>query len=679
MGRFFSALYVFLGGGDGEELRGAAIDALRAKALSAQFAETEPDDPLIDCRISVGPAAGERWMLVQGSYSLGSDDPVAAARWLSGELGAAVLLADIHDSDVLSLWLCRDGALLDRYVNDPGYFGGPVSKRERQAVAGRPDVWADLLIGDAAPDQLREAWDARPVFCEDVFAQVAALLGINQHHAFGLREEDLPAATRMSFRAIKPPRYRVPMQGPPLLRRGPHPVAIRDAAGGPLEPINFTLSNVGGPGSGLMLRLSGSALGEGLIDVTGVRVRDRGSDEFIAAEMRQQDAQTVLARLQGIELPPGIIDSDQPLEQWEWRHVLRAQAQAWTMVWIDGIGLAPGRGELLIEAAPIGWAFDAQYDLTLPCVIEPRPRRPLRADPNQPNAGFTMSGRRDYVCARLTLRAPAAAVGAAFEPAFARWYAAISPPPTARYLVIRNLDHQSRNEVAELRAASIPDGRRWRSLRRSFLACADVTVRVVEGPTDGCAVEFGGRADFYGALGGWFVGSTLQFERDEGGAAPQLCLWVRPRGLPPEKIERLGRVLGEIVDELMRGLDGMQAYVCDWSEEYAGVGTAYERLCGVNGTVTESRSWGARWLRGVSERIWLGPELRALLADPGALAEVAEIAVVGDTWRVALKPGASLDELERLLAPILPGADDWRSVHDAYYADLRRRRGIEQP
>jgi hypothetical protein len=117
----------------------------------------------------------------------------------------------------------------------------------------------------------------------------------------------------------------------------------------------------------------------------------------------------------------------------------------------------------------------------------------------------------------------------------------------------------------------------------------------------------------------------------------------------------------------------LQALVGRWtwpalSTLYA---TPYELASGVHGQCTSGRFWCTRFLRGVTERVWLGPELVQQLGGTGALEAVAEVAPRGPGVRVTLREDASLDDLEAALAPLLPGERDWHEGVDRLYPRIR--------
>jgi hypothetical protein len=64
--------------------------------------------------------------------------------------------------------------------------------------------------------------------------------------------------------------------------------------------------------------------------------------------------------------------------------------------------------------------------------------------------------------------------------------------------------------------------------------------------------------------------------------------------------------------------------------------------------------------------MWLGPDLLGRL-ERQRLDEVAVVTEHGHGVRLQVRPESSLDELESALAPVLPGASDWKAGVDRYY------------
>jgi hypothetical protein len=230
------------------------------------------------------------------------------------------------------------------------------------------------------------------------------------------------------------------------------------------------------------------------------------------------------------------------------------------------------------------------------------------------------------------------------------------------HLLARLEEAPSRQRLA---AGSIGAGKRWEALRAELPRCmslAGTLERDVLVP------------DPLAIFGSGFLWSA----RPEPGIPPRaacghVALWLDLEDLDDGRQASAAAVLEGVVDDLVRDARGLQAFVARWAwaPMMTAGATPYEQACGIDGQVTTTRTWGSRFLRAVTERLWLGPALLARIGGPAALAPVADVRPVGDAVALALRPPATLADLERVLAPLLPGRSDW----EAAMREARERSG----
>jgi hypothetical protein len=154
-----------------------------------------------------------------------------------------------------------------------------------------------------------------------------------------------------------------------------------------------------------------------------------------------------------------------------------------------------------------------------------------------------------------------------------------------------------------------------------------------------------------------------------------LAFWRRclPDGESEEAERDARRRLTMLIDSVFETKDGLQGWIARWSwvprfsmaeeNNY----TPYEGAYAMGSPSAEPEDgsggymdvkWCCRHLRGLSERIWLGPPLLARI-DRDRLAAIATVTDLGpSSARFDLLPGVELRGLEELLIPILPVSRD---------------------
>jgi hypothetical protein len=144
-----------------------------------------------------------------------------------------------------------------------------------------------------------------------------------------------------------------------------------------------------------------------------------------------------------------------------------------------------------------------------------------------------------------------------------------------------------------------------------------------------------------------------------GAVSPQFCLWVEAALAPPDT----AGVLRRLYEELGVQAHPLQGFLARWNWKPLSLSaTPYETACGVGGPGALSQDWCSRYLRGVGEVVWLGRQMTSRLSR----AEVQAVAALKEDeeggWRVELRQPAGLDELEKALAPVLGGREEWRQA-----------------
>lgn len=351
-------------------------------------------------------------------------------------------------------------------------------------------------------------------------------------------------------------------------------------------------------------------------------VRDRNAVEVPLLA----DGEGFSASLPTLALPPGMRADAWPVSPTD---ALRAQeARFGSQVHVSVVGRAAeiGPGVARIAVAPAlfpdrGMEENARYD------VISRHERPLRAKPDvDPSLWVPLRSRTMWVAWMVLDRR-------AIPDVVRQWVGVLEPRfPVAgkstvvRFSATRDLTQVGRPQVSAGRAARFFSSKRWRDVLRDLDHSAPLVDILWDEPH--ARLVAGGR--LFGA------------PDDLGAVAVAL---PASDGLP--------QTLRALVDAVPTQWEARQALVVAWRDTGLPDATPYERACGILGQCTLRPAWVDRWLRGVGRgTVWLGPSLAAHLDPlPGAVSVGA--------WTRWETP--SVSDAERLLAPILPSAEDWHA------------------
>jgi hypothetical protein len=311
----------------------------------------------------------------------------------------------------------------------------------------------------------------------------------------------------------------------------------------------------------------------------------------------------------------------------------------------------PCRRRVLRRAWPCRWTTGS-----IVIDVLPQPRRPLRAEADADPQEF------------LALETPTvlfalASCDATFDAASV----------IARKLITAWVDHlrlSGRSEVSFRRAENHDDrvycdqhsgpltkGEQWARIIRELPSLSWFGVRRKQSmQSDG--FEFG------------VVVAGRRTRTDPQRACISLALWKNVSRTKPE-LEDDRKRLVDLVEEFMRGAAGIQAVMGRWDSSPDLGRTAYEQACGQSGgEYTTSRVWQTRFLRGVTEDwMWLGKDLLKRLEGARAISRLEDISTVvsiRDGIRFRLRPNSSLDELEQVLATLLPTKATWTTAMQSH-------------
>jgi hypothetical protein len=592
----------------------------------------------------------------------------ALAKALSEATSRPALAALVHDSDHLLLRLFEGGKLVDEV--------------DRGKKKGKLDLWSRLVAPDKA-EALRAAFAAQDLFAEQTLGEIAGLLGIDAAsactgHTYLVEEAILPGATRMLFQHAVRPRYEQPAEGPPRMQTFPAMISQSLAVGGVLH-LSHVTHNDGGPVRNFYVAVHGSAIEAGLVEVEKIRIMsglrpERGGADFEAQTVRRttnEGKAALVADFPEGTLPASNAGGTEALAGLGPKESLERFMRSNVSVTVSGKAISAGEGELYLSVVPREareHAGHAGFRLT----VVPTPRKPLRGkveDLTHYLPVFTPDALVALAVSTLEKEEAAPIAAEIVE----RW-SKLWPPEAKLQATLFDgglATRRSKPRTATLTVGKLAKNATWKKLRAAFATANCVGAEPKIEPMFSDRLRGGNGFGFGGRLVEPFVQPVTAEDRD----APTLRLIVMIRGRTdvPEVVGRARALVDEFVKRarccqavLTRCSPGRGTYLLDHSP--------YEDVCGIHGQYTLHRRWGTRFLRSVgADGIWLGPNLLARV-DRRALESLCDAESVGDTLRLVLHEGATLDALEGALAPVLASEQDWNDAAERYRVEVRNAR-----
>jgi len=655
MGSFFTSVQVHRG-----QLSKDAARLRLAEAITGWLAEQgyrpAGDREAADREVVI-PSGGD-WLSVYDSGTEGQDDRLLAAlaERASAALGDAVGVL-VHDSDVLTLSLARDGATVDTYSNAPGYFDA-VPEAVSDALAGKPEQWS-ALVDDTAP--LTDLWRRGAGEAEGILWDMAPLIGWERDRVmvgFNYRDEQ-DGDLRLSYRLSERPYHETRSGGLPRFNGGGHPIEQESSVGEELT-LYCSAQSAGGAGAGVAIVAWGPALDEGLItmDKAAIILMKGGQHQRVEASFeasvtdgaRGEQSRVRVARFPDVAIPAGVpMDALMRAPAGAQKAAMEALFSAQISFHAFGRALKPGARALHLAVVPAA-NRDGSTRHTVGVKVRAETRKPLRwSGRPESNDALRELSTPDTLFALVSLSndVPHALIAETLE----AWHARIHELYEGSWHVSKYLKN-GQLKTGTIAPKAIPRWKSWRGLLELARGEKGFSASRATGPwLDGEDPVFTNDG----------FSCTTAYEWGYKGQRParHLGLWVDLSARPPELGDALQPLLVALVDRLAEA-GARQALVGRWRWSPGGdvSSTPYERACGISGQIATTVAWSQRFLRGVTPTIWLGPELLGRVA-PSPHAEVTSL---GRGARLDRAEGSTLDELEQALAPILPSEADSRAA-----------------
>jgi len=615
------------------------------------------------------------WIAVYDELSdeLAGDDLEALAKGLSRALDTTAVTALVADSDVLLMDLFEHGKRVARFDSNPA-----VSGRRRTKL--KLEKWKAHLAPGHDADELANVLGEQKLFAERTLEKAAALLGMDAQRAcVGYRyyreeAEDVEASSggeRASLvlrlrKEQRPAHETVGTLPSCFVPAGWTTTHVFDA--GQEFRTNFAVQNEQRASRGLSVVMWGAALERGLIRLRHARVavgEVQKHKVFPEAAFMERPAAGG-ARIWVAEFPELAVPAGAPSGSFRGEVIgtaaaLTALARAQIHAIIHGDAVVAGRGELQIAFVPHDARETGQTGFDCSVEVRPQVRKPLRA---APGGSYSELEQSTVLFGLVSCSGESRAMASLAAEVTDQWLKALpgySGSARCRFHV----------SLAEREAALISGTAKAQNLLRAkrLRAWLDEPWLV-----DEVTIELDNprppEPSFPRSNDGFVFSSEHGPYRSadhDDVKCPTFCFWMYTHGLSAATVTAAKQTLTKLVSEVFTHGQGIQGLIGQWGQPPRPDSTLYEAMCKVHGQCTLQHSWLTRFMRGVTrDMTWLGPDLLSRV-DRRALERVATLEETKGGVRFQLKPEASLDQLEDVVAELLPSEADWQAGAARFY------------
>ncbi|MFN7933282.1 MAG: hypothetical protein U0R19_08145 [Bryobacteraceae bacterium] len=619
-----------------------AVNHVTHQGYEEALREEEADRILV-----VAPVSDGGWISIYDSDFGGSEK---LAKEISKSVLSPAVSLTVFDSDDVLIRLFEGGKVQDRHE----FSGGKLRKR------ANADKWTSVTDPDQRA-RIGEILKAQSLFAEEQLIRLAEVLGMSAEQCVTPVAE-LPSTEdgfqRFYFRHPRREKSADSPAGLPVLAAGPSSHPWRAAMGEQLPHIGLYAINQGAAMQGVHIKLEGSALDEGLVALSELKVFNTGRKDIrtFPLEPGQREVEWkdfVLAEAPGA--PRGLRGLAGMLLSG--RTSVHNRMDHYISVSLKGTLCNQGQGELQVVITPLANPEGAAR-LSYPILVQPPAKGPLKADLSLPGA----SQRSRYLYTPRVLQILFSFVPADDRvTAFAshvveRWIAFLERTRPEGWFCTKAQAPLAMPQFLETTRNDLSKQKKWTKWHKEMGQHESLTAHI---GTD----RMEGDVAFHGCAGLGFHRGQAHTVMSMLTASPHLSLWLDTGIFTDEETEEAERMLAGFAQEAATAGLLIQASL---SRNLTGSGgsaesTAYEFASGVQGQCTMTVWWCERYLRAVGTQMWLGPQLTARIASREALSHGAEVASAGNCLHLIPRDPAQTETLEKALAEILAGSVEWQT------------------
>lgn len=657
-----------------ESKREQIIDETTRMVLDGPYFETsDKDDNDPDRYVNVSPSGEGRWLTIFDS----AGDLRSLAKSLSTRINGTAIYINLIDSDVIHLRRYTQGSSVDDYCNNPTIYDlysddpdrqsdwGDLTEEELKSVTqGDLSKWRDLFLEGGSIESLSALWQSRPVFADDILWATAYALGMDKDEIF--HADQSTEFEQLTFRLSEPRRYEIEATGPPLLELVSYAPEEEYFVDYPFM-LSITAQNNGKSSKGAHVAVYGDGIDQGLVEIEKVILRSHDPEMVaeskfikIKATSEGKEIDSWLGHLPDFELPQGLEGGNDVLLQKSvsWQKAFEALDKTRFSVSIVGTARRTGRGNIYQAIMPAENPIDGRVSNATAIVSYPGPRRPLRSvEARHLVQPFHLRNLETpvHLFGLIVMGTDQASSAERAGEEIKAWANLISAFGEDRLKVSTKTDVAMMPTERKLRVDDIKTVEFWDKQTRELGNCMSFRI-------DGKSSQV------------LFDNDPMFFQNSKYKPAPHFAVWFTVADFDEGTLITIEEWIVDVIDRLMLETNGLQAMVGKWDWfNYPNIYvTPYEVATGIGSTGSTSDYWCQKYLRGVTEHLWLGPDLISKIDDVTQLSTLAKMTQIDRNIRVDLHESSDLGEFEKALASILPSEQNWLDGYEEMFRRIQR-------